>query len=430
MPADVDHRRVLILGADGFIGRYLAFGLRQSGWHVIASARRTERLQRMGFDTLRADLLDPATHDPAFWAGKLGADPVTIVNAAGLLTGSDARMEAVHVLAPRAVYASLSAHSSGVLISAVGIDNAQTGFSRYRRDGETVAQAHGVTVLRAGLVMGDTSYGGTSLARALAALPFVTPVVGDGEQQFNPIHAADLADVVQDCLIRPPGPGVHQIGGPETVTQTEMLRGLRSWLGLRPARPLRLSARIAGLLGAIGDALRFGPISRTAVDQLAEGAMAETGGLLTGRRVAPRGFSTFVAARPAGTQDLWHARLYLVRPVLRLILACLWLVSGLLGLTLAPEAFLPLVQTKALTDAVLIGLARLGGAADLAIALALLRGWKPRLTVWLQAGMIAAYTLAFALLAPALWLLPLGGLLKNLPLLALIAIQGILEDER
>lgn len=32
--------RVLILGADGFIGRHIAFALRREGWEVLASAKR------------------------------------------------------------------------------------------------------------------------------------------------------------------------------------------------------------------------------------------------------------------------------------------------------------------------------------------------------------------------------------------------------
>lgn len=44
--------------------------------------------------------------------------------------------------------------------------------------------------------------------------------------------------------------------------------------------------------------------------------------------------------------------------------------------------------------------------------------------------MVLGYTTTFTLLAPALWLLPLGGLIKNIPILALIAIHAILEDER
>lgn len=61
----------------------------------------------MGFDTLRADLTDPATHDPAFWRPVL-AEGAHVINAAGLLTGSEATMHAVHVAAPAAVYAALS----------------------------------------------------------------------------------------------------------------------------------------------------------------------------------------------------------------------------------------------------------------------------------------------------------------------------------
>jgi len=428
VPPPTGAPRVLILGADGFIGRHLAYGLRAAGWHVIAVARRPARLARMGFDTLRADLERAETHAPAFWARHL--DGVTgVVNAAGLLTGSEARMRAVHEAAPEALYRAIPEGARGLLISAVGIDEAGTGFARHRRAGEAVAAQHGVTVLRAGLVLGDTSYGGSSLARALAALPWVTPVVGDGRQRFNPIHAADLAEVVCACLQHPPGSGAHQIGGPEEVTQAQMLTALRNWLGLRPARLLRLPLRLARLLGRLGDALRLGPISETAVRQLSAGVRTDPGAPPC-PDVRPRGFSEFLAARPAGTQDLWHARLYLMRPLLRLALAFLWLASGIIGLALPAAAFLPLVPPGPLPEAALVALARLGGLADLAIALALLRGWWPGAMTWVQAVMIAGYTAAFTLLAPALWLLPLGGLLKNLPLLMLVVLHGILEDER
>jgi uncharacterized protein YbjT (DUF2867 family) len=423
--------RVLLLGADGFIGRHLAFGLRRDGWEVIACARRPGRLAQMGFATLRADLADPRTHDPGFWAPHLAADetgPVSVVNAAGLLTGTPARMAAVHEAAPAALYGAMADGARGVLISAVGIDTADTGFARHRRAGEAIAARHPVTILRAGLVLADTSYGGSSLARALACLPGLMPVVGDGTQRFNPIHADDLALTVAACLRAPPPPGPHPLGGPEVVTQAAMLRALRGWIGLRPVPLLPLPLRLARLIGGLGDALALGPISRSAVDQLSAGVLAEAGAELPGPQ--PRGFSEFLAARPAGSQDLWHARLYLLRPLLRLTLAFLWLASGLIGLGLPAADFLPLVAGSGLPDGVLVILARAGGLADLAIALALLRGWRLRAMAWVQGAMIAAYTLAFTVLAPGLWLLPLGGVLKNLPLLVLVAIHGVLEDER
>ncbi|MDT8327755.1 MAG: DoxX-like family protein [Roseovarius sp.] len=83
-----------------------------------------------------------------------------------------------------------------------------------------------------------------------------------------------------------------------------------------------------------------------------------------------------------------------------------------------------------LSDTLLIVLARAGGLVDLALGVGLLRGWRPRLLAGLQAGMVLGYTAAFTWLAPALWALHLGGLLKNIPILTLIAIAAILEEER
>ena len=420
---------VVILGADGFIGRHMAFGLRARGWHVIASARRTRRLRAMGFETLQTDLSDPATADPAFWRAHL-AKADHLINAAGLLTADDTTFQAVHVDAPAAAYTAMPQGAGGLLISAVGIDDSDTGFARFRRAGEDIAAGHGLTILRAGLVLGDTSYGGSSLARALAALPLLTPVVGNGKQPFNPIHADDLTRAAEHFLTHPPGPGPHEIGGPEEVTQAGMLKALRSWLGLRPAPVLRLPVGLARLIGRLGDAMRWGPVSRTAVEQLNASVLARPGAAVTALPHPPRGFSDFIGHRPAGTQDLWHARLYLLRPVLRLVLALMWLVSGVIGLVLSSQHFLPLVPDAPLGDTALIVLARIGGLADLAIAAALLRGWRPRLMAGVQAAMVLGYTVAFSVLNPLLWLLPLGGLLKNLPVLALIAVIAILEEER
>ena len=416
--------RVLILGADGFIGRHIAFHLRAQGWDVLALARRPERLAEMGFETLKVDLTEPGAADPGFW--RLLLSRVShVVNAAGLLSASSEAGHAVHVAAPAAIALALPAGTPGVLISAVGIENGQTEFARWRLAGEDVARDAGHTILRAGLVLADTSYGGSSLARALAALPFAMPIVGDGSQEFNPIHADDLAAQVNHCLEHPQPGATLETGGPETVTQSGMLGAMRRWLGLKPARTFELPLATANVLGRIGDFMRLGPISQTSVAQLQSGILANPSPDLP----QARGFSEFQMARPAGTQDLWHARLYLMGPGLRLVLAFMWLVSGMIGLFLPAPNFLPLLPSF-LPDAFAIGLARFMGVVDLAIAAALLRGWRPRVMAGVQAAIVAGYTFGLTLLAPALWLLPLGGLLKNLPLLGLIALPAILEDQR
>ncbi|MEO8530842.1 MAG: NAD-dependent epimerase/dehydratase family protein, partial [Deltaproteobacteria bacterium] len=265
-------QRVLILGADGFIGRHLAFAFRREGWDVTACARRTNRLAQMGFHVVKADLTDAEVHDTDFWRAHL-AGGVHIVNAAGLLTGSAAQFEAVHVKAPSALYRAREDGARAILISAVGID-ADTAFSRWRRAGETCALDANVTVLRAGLVVGDTSYGGSSLLRALAAFPVRTPVIGDGKQPFNPVHVDDLAHILIDRIGRPFGPVVEDIGGGEVFTQAELIQTYRRWLGLREQPMIHLPERLARGLGRIGDLLKLGPLSATAVQQMSAGVLA------------------------------------------------------------------------------------------------------------------------------------------------------------
>lgn len=418
--------RILILGADGFIGRHIAVHFRAKGDDVIASARRVSRLSRMGFDTLRCDLASPEASTPAFWRDTL-RDVDAVVYAAGLLTGSEARFQAVHVTALQALLQARPKTCPALFLSAVGIDEIDTPFAHYRRDSERVCREEDAIILRAGLVLGDTSYGGSSLARALSALPLITPQIGDGQQAFNPIHAADLSNSIDDLLSRDQ-PGHYEIGGPEIVTQKDMLTAYRRWLGLGGSLALPLPRWLARGIGWVGDRMRLGPISSTAVDQLDAGVLATV--TTPDDSPRPREFTQFLHARPAGTQDLWHARLYLLRPLLRITLAVLWLFSAALGLFLAPETFLPMLPNAPWPDGISVLMARLGGVVDLAVGLALLRGWRPKLIAAAQFAMVATYSLAFTLLAPVLWLLPLGGVLKNLPILMLIVISAVLEDER
>ncbi|MCP5086530.1 MAG: SDR family oxidoreductase [Rhodobacteraceae bacterium] len=423
-------KKVLLLGADGFIGRHIAITLRRAKIPVLCCARRTGALERMGFETLKADLQNPETHAPRFWQARLdGVDAVII--AAGLLTGPARAFHAVHVDAPTALYAAMPEGARGVLISAVGID-ANTLFAEYRRGGEAAAEAASipVAILRCGLVLGDTSYGGSSLIRAFAALPWAMPVPGRGDQMFNPIHGDDLAEVIIEAIHGKFGTDPLDVGGPEQVTLSSMYQSYRRWLGLRKAPLLPIPFWFARVCGTLGDLLRLGPISRTALDQINHDVLADTSRLQAETETTIRPFSDFVHGRAAGTQDLWQARLYLVRPLVRVVLAVMWILSGLVGLLAPPEAFLPYLGGTGLSDGVLTSLARTGGVVDLAIGAALLRAWRLKLMAVAQLVMVAGYTIGLTLLAPGLWLLPFGGLLKNLPILVLLVIHRVLEEER
>ena len=67
---------------------------------------------------------------------------------------------------------------------------------------------------------------------------------------------------------------------------------------------------------------------------------------------------------------------------------------------------------------------------DIALGVAV---WSSRwrsLVLGLMALSVLAYTAALAILAPGYWLSPLGGLAKNLPVLVLLAMSGVMEKQR
>lgn len=281
----------------------------------------------------------------------------------------------------------------------------------------------------------------TALAPGAAPTPDPGPAPGTGgDTGANPGPAPGIGSCPGSLACDGPGsapgsqdvpdPGPWEIGGPETVTQAQLIAGYRAWLGLPPARPVHLPLPLAHALGRIGDALDMGPVSSTAVAQLQAGVLAAPAPLLDRIPVRPRGLTAILQARPAGTQDLWQARLYLLKPAIRLVLALMWLASGLLGLLLPAERFLPLFATTALPEALTLAAARAGGAVDLALALALLRNWRPVATAGAQIAVVLGYTIALTLLVPGLWLAPFGELLKNLPILALLLVHLILARER
>jgi nucleoside-diphosphate-sugar epimerase len=57
-------------------------------------------------------------------------------------------------------------------------------------------------VLRPSFIYGAGSYGGSSLFRGMAALPWIIPVFNNGQQRVQPIHIEDLATAVINLLDR------------------------------------------------------------------------------------------------------------------------------------------------------------------------------------------------------------------------------------
>ncbi len=191
--------RVLVVGANGFIGSAIVGALIRGGMDVRGVVRDPEKLVNRfpGIAATKADLRDNSARDSKFWNEALaGIDAV--VYAAGVLQPRRERDAwAVHVAAPDALYAGCEriGVKRVIQISAVGVEQAATVFARSKLAGDQKLMARDLdwTILRPAIVIGEGSYGGTSMLRAIAAFPWITPVIGDGTNELDFIDKEDLA---------------------------------------------------------------------------------------------------------------------------------------------------------------------------------------------------------------------------------------------
>jgi uncharacterized protein YbjT (DUF2867 family) len=429
--------RLLLTGANGFIGSRLLAGLVARGHTVVAAVRDTAGMQRKwpGIQAIAVNF----NHDTSVetWRRRLaGIDAV--INCAGVLHGGRGQdIEAIHAATPIALFDACLREDvrKVVQISAISADadvGTEYAATKKRADDHLRTLALDWTVLRPSLVYGEGSYGGTSTLRGLAGLPLVTPSIGDSAV-FRPIHVDDLVETVARVV---EGDGFARRTlepvGPDILSMRDIVAKYRRWLGLPPAPAVPVPLPLLGVAAKLADLVGGGPMGSAGLRQaLAGNAGHEAPGVFEAAMgFRPASMDEGLARRPAETQDLWHARLYFLRPALRLALAALWLGSGIAGLLASTERYAATAAALVKLGLPVYGLAIALSLLDLVLAVALLLRLYPRLIALVQLAVVLGYTLILGVLVPALWLDPFGALLKNLPILVVIAVWAVLEEER
>jgi uncharacterized protein YbjT (DUF2867 family) len=425
---------ILILGATGFIGSAIAAQLLADGYTVTGLARNPDRarVRQPAIRWIRADL--EKMTNVADWASVLEGQHV-VVNSAGAL--QDGLSDNLAATQQRAMIAlQQAARPAGVtLIVQISARTDGAGsdlpFLTTKRAADTSLAASGLpyVILRPSLVLGRNAHGGTALLRALASFPLALPLI-HADSPVETVAAEDVASAVlaaiSDAL--PSGSDI-ELAAEERHTLASLVKLHRAWLGLPDApvisippaiaRPVSWLADIAGHLGWRS------PLRSTAMTVMSEGVRMD--------RPTPSGLPTLsaaetLAAHPSGVQDLWFARLYLLKAPVIAGLSLFWLLSGLIPLLAPAQAsahFLPFMPAgAAVTVTVLTCL------IDIALGAAvLLRPFARRALL----GMLVvslAYLLGGTMLESALWLDPLGPLVKILPSLLLTLAALAILDER
>ena len=420
--------RILLTGANGFIGRYLLARLVDAGYDVIPAVRNPAQMDAIVGKRLALAVDFNRDIMPEVWTPRLaGIDAV--INCAGILLGRRGQsIDAIHNAAPKALFA--ACERSGVRrviqISAISV-GADTDYARTKLAADTALAASPLDwiILRPSLVYASGAYGGTALFRAMAALPFFIPVIGKGDQLFQPIHVDDLASIILAILATPKlRASVIAPVGPDRVAFKDILLDLRRWLGLPSAPLLRVPSGLVAVAARVGD-MAGGTINSTSLRQLEFGNIGSFDDVVSATGVRPRSWGDGLRASPAQTQDRWHARLYFLRPALRWAIGATWIVSALVGLLQRAElagrfsAFGITLDMRAVWLSCLVDLV-------LGFAVIARKSWA---TV-AQLVIVALYTVALSIAQPALWLDPFGPLLKNVPFVVAILVLAAIETDR
>lgn len=219
------HGSILITGASGFIGRRLAQRLIKDGFSVRCMIRQTASAVPNGAETVRGDLLEPATLDKAM----AGID--TAYYLVHSMSGGRGGFERRDREAVRNFVAAANRANIRRVIYLGGLGETGDDLSEHLKSRLEVADilktgAFATTFLRAAVIIGA---GGASfeMVRALVErLPImITPRWVSTRCQ--PIAVDDVISYLAACPVDERTSGrTFDIGGPEVLTYREMMERL------------------------------------------------------------------------------------------------------------------------------------------------------------------------------------------------------------
>ena len=430
--------RVLVIGGYGFIGSAIVSALLDANHRVGGLGRSVEVARRRlpAVDWIAQDLrrlLRPEDWEP--WLAGYEA----VVNAAGVLQdGARDDVNLVQSAAMRALFAACENFGPKriVQISAVGADDeASTSFMRSKAEADAALAGSRLDwiILRPGLVIGSQAYGGTALLRGLAAFPLVLPIATP-DAAVQTVGLGEVAEAVVMALDgRVPGRRSYDLVEAEAHRLADIVLAIRAWLGLAPAPLVTVPRMAAGIACRAGDLLgQLGwrpPMRTTALLALESSVTGDPSAwkAVTGHPLRP--FDATLRGLPASVQERWFARLWLLRPLIIATLSAFWLVSGLIGLGRI-DAAASILGFAGLWPAASHSVVVVGASIDIALGLAVVVRSTSRAAAAGMATLSALYLVGATMLAPALWIDPLGPLVKAVPGLVLALVAVAVSEDR
>ena len=429
---------ILILGAYGFIGSEVTRACLSNGHDVHAFGRDADALARLGAFKIWCRNLNDMT-SARDWTDLLAGIDI-VINASGVL--QDGPQDDVARVQHDAIAAmAKAAHEAGVgrvvQVSAAGAAlNADTPFMASKAAADQVLLDGPVDaiVLRPGLVLGKSVYGGTALLRMLAAVPLIQPIAFPKA----PIHVISMEDLISairravDGTL--PANTAIDLVATEPVELHKVVSALRNWLGFPTARltlvmPPLFSAAVSKVADALGWLGWRSPLRSTSMTVLARGVIGDPTEWQRAGGAPMQNLSEVLHATPSTLQDRMQARMSMMMPLVIAILSVFWLLSGAIGWFSFDEAKRILIY-RGFSDELARYFVAAGICADVALGFGVLFKRWARTAMFGMIVVSLGYLLAGSLWTPDLWADPLGPFVKVLPSIILAAVGAFMLDDR
>jgi uncharacterized protein YbjT (DUF2867 family) len=256
--------KVLVTGGTGVVGAATVTALVRHGHDVRLLSRHAERNARRWPERVEAwpgDLADAES----IRGSADGCDAVLHLVAIVDESPPEATFDRVNVRGTRNIVreAERASVPKLVFVSSLGCDRGSSAYHQSKRAGEKIVRGFDGdwVIVRPGSVYGPGDEQLSLLLKMVRTLPAI-PVIGGGEDTFQPIWHEDLAEALartieRDDLARE----ALDVAGPEITSQNDLIERLSGITGRNPIRvPLPDFLAKAGMraLGLVGIDVPFG----------------------------------------------------------------------------------------------------------------------------------------------------------------------------
>jgi len=273
---------ILVTGATGFVGQRVVARLTAAGHEVRCLVRPAYKERRLPpgvrVHMVAGDLGDP----PALRVALQTVD--TIIHLAAIWIESGQRtFESVNyhgtlnlIEAAREVGA-----SRFIFLSYPRADrNSAYAFLRSKGLAEEAIKSSNLrfTILRPSLVYGQDDSLTTNMAMVLQSVPFIFPMIGDGQARFQPLWVEDLVVCIERCLDNPKTVGqTLALGGPGYLTLNDMVDAVARTLRLRRRKVFIRTPLARSIAGTLERMMSQPLLTTTMVDLLGVDTTTELG---------------------------------------------------------------------------------------------------------------------------------------------------------